>query len=136
MKNSNPEETQECLICGYSQTFVISEQMNLLERKEGLLCVFCGCSWRDRSLVLQVLKLCGLPANFLHKFQLDFSHPILGIGDSFRVQSALGSRLSYVNTFIDKFPTVDLQAPLKISEILKLLPVPRFLSMCLTWNYR
>jgi hypothetical protein len=97
-----------CLICNNSQD-LFTEHMTESEGKEALLCKRCGSSWRDRCLVLQVLKSCGLPGDYLHSFKLDYSKPILGIGDSYRVQSALASRLSYVNTFIDKFPRLNIE---------------------------
>jgi len=56
-----------------------------------------------------VLNLSGLPSTFLFEYKLDFSHKVLGIGDSFRVQAALASRLDYTNTFIDKFPMLNLE---------------------------
>jgi len=104
---STQELAWVCILCNFKQV-TYSSIFSAVDR-EGMFCVNCGSSWRDRCLVLQVLNLCGLPSTFLFEFKLDFSHKVLGIGDSFRVQAALASRLDYTNTFIDKFPTLNLE---------------------------
>jgi len=61
-----------------------------------------------------VIALIGVGPDIYKGCELDFSHPILGIGDSFRVQAALASKFSYTNTFLDQFPQLNLEDNFKI----------------------
>lgn len=95
-----------CLICRFVQDFQIIDYENA---REEIICVNCGSTWRERKLIYLILKIIGVHPEIFDKFQLDYSHRIIGIGDSFRVQSALGSKFNYVNTFLDRFPTIDIE---------------------------
>ena len=114
-------DDSHCVICGYYQKFSILDLNNEHANREGLNCAKCNSSWRDRAVVLNALVSLNLNPNSLIDQELDFSHPMLGIGDSFRVQAALSSRLNYVNTFVDKFPRIDIQNCLEITDRFELI---------------
>jgi SAM-dependent methyltransferase len=95
-----------CLICRVQQKF---HAINPENSREELTCVNCGCIWRDRKLIFLVLKSINVDPKIYDKHLLDYSHRIIGVGDSFHVQSALGSKFNYVNTFINQFPRLNIE---------------------------
>lgn len=95
-----------CLICRFTQDFQI---LNFENAREEIVCINCGSTWRDRKLIYLVLKSTGVHPEIFDKYLLDYSHRIIGIGDSFHVQGALGSKFNYVNTFLDRFPRIDIE---------------------------
>ena len=102
--------------------------------REGAFCGTCGATWRHRAILLAVLVGLGYPPEPLAAQESNWALRGIGISDATEVASVLSAHFDYVNTWYDRFPTVDLrQVPDELrksldfvtcSEVLEHVPPP------------
>lgn len=120
---------KRCHLC----TDGISE---LVSSTEASSCKTCGATWRAQAVMRAVLKGLGYPDETdFNDVNTDLSRIGLGIGDDWKVARALYQKFMYTNSYLDKFPIVDLLDPpsasiekfefITCSDVLEHTPPPR-----------
>jgi hypothetical protein len=73
-----------------------------------MTCTACHSTWRIRALALLVLRGLDIPLTPLRLGDQDFSRSGLGISDNVFLAAALAGRFDYVNSYLHRFPRLDI----------------------------
>ncbi len=96
-----------CIVCSTEQP----EQPLPEWPRERLICVGCGCTWRTRATVSALmLGLMHQPRPWL-ELEPDWSRRGIGMSDVPPLSPLLAQRVEYTNTYIDRFPMLDVRSP-------------------------
>lgn len=104
MKQSSGNKIR-CLLC---TTGFCSEVLNTEEK----YCESCNATWRAQAVMRGVLTGLGYPENVdINEISTDLSRIGLGIGDDWKLARMLSQKFAYTNSFLNKFPILDLLHP-------------------------
>lgn len=92
-----------CLFCGAVGLLAAAS-------RESICCPSCNVSWRADACLVSVLEGLGY-SNFDLIPRPDLSRQGIGISDDWRVARVLSSIFSYTNTFVHRFPQLDITEP-------------------------
>lgn len=95
-----------CIVCGANHA-TRPEQVD----REGCQCTRCGATWRNRATVLGVALGLGVPVRPLPRWRTEWGCAGVGFDDAPLVAARLGTRLSFTNTHLGRFPQLDLIDP-------------------------
>jgi hypothetical protein len=103
---------------------------------EDVCCRICGCTWRAQAICRAILSGLGYPEDANIRFiDSDMSRVGLGISDDWRLARAISPLFAYTNSFLHKFPVIDICFPpqeavgkfefISCSDVLEHTPPPR-----------
>lgn len=94
-----------CTLCG-------SALRTTVESKESTACNNCQCTWRCEAVARAVLTALKYPlSETIRSISPDLSRVGLGISDDWRLATRLASRFDYTNSYLHRFPILDLADP-------------------------
>jgi len=104
MRISSGQEIR-CLLCTEGFCSEISNT-------EDNYCESCGATWRACAVIRGVLAGLGYPEGIdINEISTDLSRTGLGIGDDWKLARMLSQKFAYTNSFLQRFPIVDLLDP-------------------------
>ena len=104
---SNPvEQFLTCIACGSAPEISVSG-------REDVVCSRCGVTWRIGACLYALHEGLGVGGAF-GKMEPDLSRVGIGVSDDWRLASLLASRFAYTNTFLHRFPYLDISDPPEI----------------------
>lgn len=118
-----------CSICGYRS---LANPKSI----EDISCKICKCTCRAQVICRAVLTGLGYPTDSnIQRIEKDLSRVGLGISDDSMIVGALSPLFAYTNSYLHKFPIVDLCSPplecighfefITCSDVLEHTPPPR-----------
>jgi hypothetical protein len=118
-----------CSICGY-------RSMAKPNYIEDVACKICKCTCRAQIICRSVLTGLGYPTDSnIQRIEKDLSRVGLGISDDSMIAGALSPLFTYTNSYLHRFPIVDLCSPppesigyfefISCSDVLEHTPPPR-----------
>lgn len=93
-----------CALCGTKNTPGIPE-------REGMKCRNCGATWRVRATALAVVQNLTGRTEPLASVLPNMSFRGIGISDHYVLAGFLSSKFDYTNSFLHRFPQVDICDP-------------------------
>ena len=120
---------KRCSICGR----ILNKRP---KSPEDVCCRICGSTWRAQAICRAILSGLGYPEDANIRFiDSDMSRVGLGISDDWRLARALSPLFAYTNSFLHKFPMIDICSPpqeamekfefISCSDVLEHTPPPR-----------
>jgi len=97
--------TSNCALCGSNLNWTT-------ESIESVVCDGCQCTKRCEAVARAILTSLGYPPNAtLESIAPDLSRIGLGISDDWRLALRLANRFDYTNSFLHRYPFLDLAHP-------------------------